>query len=1126
VHYAMSICRAVTPARSRSRVVCLLALAVLAGAGATLLASGAATGKGSKAAGQRPTGGGTSASLVLHQASALTLALSPDHKTITMNLLGNLWTLPAAGGTATRTTSLQQDTAYPDWSPDGKTIAFQSYKSGTFHIWAMNPDGSNVRELTFGFYDDREPQFSPDGTKIVFSSDRPPDGSPAGTATGSYNVWTLTLATGQVTEITHQSGATNDYYPTWTPDGKQITYVDTSHAIESIAADGTGAPASLYSDPANTFYSPTWSPDGKSLAYTELDDQGTLTQLFVNGNAVSGNEDVFAFPPRWASDDSLIYAADGKIQQRSLSSGGVQTIPFAAKVSFHRASYPMKAHDFDSTTKQPATGVLSPELSPDGRHVAFVALNQLWEIKIGHRPVPLTNTPWAKATPAWSPDGRYVAYASDKDGPMAIYIRNMDTGATRRLTAPFTGAQAKLAWSPDGKKIAFESALDSEAGSQALYVADVATGQFHQIFGPDNAKGADYEIAFEPGAPSWGPDSNTIALAVQQSYSTRFREGESEILTVNATTGETHEYGAGGTQSPYETITNRVEGDGPVWSPDGKYMAYVLDDVLWVLPVTSTGAPAGPPRQLTNEVADQLSWSGDSRHILYDSAGTLRIASINGGAPTTVPVRLHWRRQAAPAGEKVIHAGTVWTGTSGAEQHHVDIVVSGNRIVSVGPAKRRSAYPAHVQYVDASADTVIPGLWDAHSHENMDQPFAGNRRDRLELSMGVTSEISMGDEAYHSLEQVESQESGATLGPRYFWGAEPVDGRRIFYSWMRADPNTTTLQRTLGRLATLKPDMLKTYVRLPNSYEQIAINAGHQMGVPSFSHYFWPALEFGQDGTSHWATQRLGYQIATSNDGIAYGDTIQLYAQSGMAITNTPFFGVQYLENVNGKPILSDPRLKTLLSPWQYALAEQEYAAPPLSAASLQSIRGWSQADAKILAAGGTVLGGTDNPIGIGNFGTVVAASVMAHTGLSNYQTLRAFTVEPAKMMGVLNQIGTIQPGMIADMDIIHGDPLQNIETIANDVYVMQNGRLFTEDELLGPYAKVQLNTPPSSSTQVSVALAEAETLSHGEHPWATVGEVAKLQQLSTYLCHPESGSNPLAASASTDVATLGAPEY
>ena len=1125
MQYAMSICRAVTPRRSRSRVLCLLTLLVLVGAGVTLLVSGAATGKGSRFAG-RPTGGGTSATLVLHQASALTLALSPDHKTISMNLLGNLWTLPASGGTATRTTSLQQDTAYPDWSPDGTTIAFQSYKSGTFHIWAMNPDGSNVRELTDGFYDDREPQYSPDGTKIAFSSDRPPDGSPPGTATGSYNIWTLTLATGQLTEITHQSGGANDYYPTWTPDGQHITYVDTSHAIESITADGSGAPTTLYSDPANTFYSPTWSPDGKSLAYTELDNQGTLTQLFVNGNAVSGNEDVFAFPARWASNDSLIYAADGKIMQRSLSAGTVQTIPFAAAVSFHRASYPMKAHDFDSTARQPATGILSPELAPDGRHVAFVALNQLWDMKIGHKPVALTHTPWAKATPAWSPDGKYLAYSSDKDGPMAIYIRNMDTGSTRRLTAPFTGAQAKLAWSPDGKKIAFESALDNEAGSQALYVADVASGQFRQIFGPDNAKGAAYEIAFEPGAPTWGPDSNTIALAVQQSYSTRFREGESEILTVNATTGATQQYGAGGTVFPYETITNRVEGDGPVWSPDGKYMAYVLDDVLWALPVTATGAPAGPPRQLTNEVADQVSWSGDSQHLLYDSAGTMRMVSINGGAPTTVPVRLNWRPQAAPAGEKVIHAGTVWTGTSGAEQHNVDIVVQGNRIVSVGPAKPRSAYRGHVQYVDASGDTVIPGLWDAHSHENMDQPFAGNRRDRLELAMGVTSEISMGDEAYHSLEQVESQQSGATLGPRYFWGAEPVDGRRIFYSWMRADPNMTTLERTLGRLAKLKPDMLKTYVRLPNSYEQVAINAGHQMGVPSFSHYFWPALEFGQDGTSHWATQRLGYQIATSNNTVAYDDTIQLYARSGMAITNTPFFGVQYLENVNGQPILNDPRLKALLSPWQYALAEQEYAAPPLSAASLQSIRGWSHADAKILAAGGTVMGGTDNPIGIGNFGTDVALSVMAHTGLSNYQALRAFTVEPAKVMGVLNQIGTIQPGMIADMDIIHGNPLQNIETIANDDYVMQNGRLFTEQDLIGPYANVSLNTAPASATQVSVALAEAQTLSHGKHPWATVGEVAKLQQLSIYLCHPESGSDPLAATASTDVASLGAPEY
>ena len=355
MRHVMSVRRALTAARSQTRWLGLLAV-VATGAGGALIATTSATGQGAKP-GRGPTvGGGTSATLRLHESSAITLALAPDGKTISMNMLGNLWRLPASGGTATRTSSLMQDTAYPDWSPDGKSIAFQSYKSGTFHIWAMNPDGSSVRELTFGYYDDREPQYSPDASKIVFSSDRPPDGSPAGTATGSYNLWTLTLATGTLTEVTHASGGTNYYYPTWTPDGSRITYVDTTHAIESIAADGTGTPTTLYSDPANTFYSPTWSPDGKSLAYTELDNQGTLTQLFVNGKAVSGDEDVFAFPARWASPDTLIYAANGKILQRSLSSGTVGPIPFSAKVSFDRASYPMKTHDFESTKQQPTTG--------------------------------------------------------------------------------------------------------------------------------------------------------------------------------------------------------------------------------------------------------------------------------------------------------------------------------------------------------------------------------------------------------------------------------------------------------------------------------------------------------------------------------------------------------------------------------------------------------------------------------------------------------------------------------------------------------------------------------------------------------------------------------------------------
>ena len=82
--------------------------------------------------------------------------------------------------------------------------------------------------------------------------------------------------------------------------------------------------------------------------------------------------------------------------------------------------------------------------------------------------------------------------------------------------------------------------------------------------------------------------------------------------------------------------------------------------------------------------------------------------------------------------------------------------------------------------MDASQDTVIPGLWESHAHEGMDQPFAGGRTNRLELAMGITTEISMGDEAYHSLEEVESQQSGAA--PVY--GVVVIDIPERAYSWI------------------------------------------------------------------------------------------------------------------------------------------------------------------------------------------------------------------------------------------------------------------------------------------------------------------------------------------------------
>ena len=1016
---------------------------VAGGAAATSLAMGDAL---ARLAGAPETAAGdVSGTVRVTEASVIQLALAPSHDRLIINVLGTLWSLPAAGGEARRLTGLYADPAYPTWSPQGDRIAFQSYLGGTFHIWSMNPDGSGLRQLTTGGYDDREPAYSPDGSRIAFASDR----------SGTYDVWVLDLASGALRQLTHAAAQTSDYQPAWSPDGTRIAYVEATmedQRIVAVDASGQGSPEVLFTHADGTVHSPTWSPDGARIAYVHHDpataggprDEGAgYPRLMIGGEAVTDGEDVFTFPAQWLANDRLLYAADGRIRERDLTSGSVRNIPFAATVSFRRTAYRQKRHDFQDGSARDVRGIANPVLSPDGRTVAFGALNQLWTMRIGRKPVRVTDDVYYKATPFWSPDGEQLAYSSDRDGPEAIYVRDLRTGRERKLTGPFAGSQVRGSWSPDGKLIAFVSAIDG-LGNASTYVADVETGEIRQILTP----------LFEPGRPTWGPDSKTVALAAWKPYSSRFREGRSLILTVDVTTGETawHE--------PYEfnTINNRKGDCGPVWSPDGRSMAYVLEDVLWVLPVDARGAPAGEQRQVTEENADAVSWSGDSRTLLYLSDGRLRRVAAAGGRPETVPVDLEWRPD-VPSGVQVIQAGAVWDGVHSDVVRDLDVVVAGNRIVSVGArrskADYRRSYGSRVEFVEASGLTVIPGLWESHGHEQLDQPYVGGRKGRLMLSLGVTSVMSMGDPAYEALEQRESELSGARLTPRYFWSPETIDGERIYYDFMRATVNERSLERELGRIAALRPDIIKTYVRLSNEWEERAIEAGHEIGAPSFSHYTWPALPFGQDGCSHFATQRLGYQLSVSTSRTSYDDTIQLYAKSQMALTQTSM-SVAMVGTY--RDILDDPRMLKLLNPWQYS-ALQNQVNTVLTPADESSTRRFTQNHVRILRAGGIILGGTDEPLGLNDWGLQPTLAGFVRFGFTPYEALRTVTALPAKVMGLEDDLGTVEQGKVADLCLVRGNPLQDIHDAINVEMVMKNGRLFTVDELIEPYAGADLNT-------------------------------------------------------------------
>src|SRR5204863_446736 len=104
------------------------------------------------------------------EATWMSLDVSPDGKTIVFELLGDLYTMPVTGGTATRITSGPAFDSQPRWSPDGKRIVFLTDRSGAENVWLCDPDGSHSKALTKGTNNlFASPEWTPEGNYIVVS---------------------------------------------------------------------------------------------------------------------------------------------------------------------------------------------------------------------------------------------------------------------------------------------------------------------------------------------------------------------------------------------------------------------------------------------------------------------------------------------------------------------------------------------------------------------------------------------------------------------------------------------------------------------------------------------------------------------------------------------------------------------------------------------------------------------------------------------------------------------------------------------------------------------------------------------------------------------------------------------
>ncbi|MFH8371033.1 amidohydrolase family protein [Streptomyces sp. NPDC018031] len=965
------------------------------------------------------------------QATNASVALSPDGRSIVLDLLNMLWTVPAQGGEAVRLTGIDQEATEPDFSPDGRHLVFQSYADDNFHLWLARADGTEARRLTDGATDHREPRFSPDGRRIAYAAE----------ADGRYAVHVLDLGTGEsrIWAPAADPGA-QEGQPCWHPDGTGIVFTSgTGDAPTSIVrVDDDGTRTTLVTVTTGRVAGPSLSPDGTRLAYVHLTP--SAARLVVDGRPVSDDgEEVFPFAARWPADDEVCYTADGKVRRRTVTGGPARDIPFTAHLTVPRLRERPLARDFDSTAPRPVKGILSPSLSPDGTRIAFAALGDIWVGRKGAVPRAVVSDGNANTDPAWHPDGSTLVYVSDRGGGAAdLWLHHLESGEDRRLT-DLKGHASGPVFSPDGSTVAFC------LWTAIVYTVDVATGAVRQVSG-----------IIGPGRPTFSADGRALTYTALVPATPRYREGANRLLTVDLASGETH-YDE---PVPGKSIANRVDA-GPVHSPDGRYTAYVVGGTLHLSAVDSAGRPTGSARELNGETADCPSWSADSRSLLYLSDGRLRLADARTGRATTVPVKLTWRRT-GPSGRTIVQVGALWDGTGETLRHDVDIVVEGNRVARV--VARGTVTGGRT--VDARHLTAVPGLIALHEHG----PWPRAETLRLWLSMGVTTLRSPGGAHYATVEAKEAVDSGRRVGPRVFAGGDALEGARCYYNVGRPVTSDEEVEREVAKARALGHDLVKTYVRMPYGRQRAAVRAAHRLGLPLTSHYLFGPLGFGADGLEHLGgTSRYGRRQKETHLGHSYQDVTEPLIASGMVLTPTLGLSGAGLRTTSAALYryagwaVGDRRLTSLMGEAEYeqfragvADAREHEPTDALAFAARQgaTVR-------RLLEGGANVGAGTDSPLVPQAVYYHLNLQTMVRYGASPYQALRSATVTGALALGLSAHLGTVEPGKLADLVLLEGDPLRDITAAAAVRQVVIGGVVHTVDELVTGAER----TAPAAST-------------------------------------------------------------
>ena len=993
----------------------------------------------------------------------MSLDVSPDGKTLVFDLLGDIYMLPMTGGRARAINSGLAWSMQPRFSPDGSEIAFISDGGGGDNIWLMKPDGSDAHQLTKeDFRLLNNPYWSPDGTFIAarkhFTTER---------SLGTGEIWLYHRAGGNGIAVVEKPSEQHQKElgePAFSPDGRYIYYsLDrTPGPIFEYAQDSNGQVFEIRRHDLQTGTTqsvvkgaggavrPTPSPDGRYLAFVRRIRGNSA--LFIK-DLVSGSEkpvytsldqdlqEVWAvhgaYPNMdWTPDSkSIVFWAGGKINRVAIDSQEASEIDFHVadtRTVFDAPRPPVEVAPDSFETRM----VRNAEISPDGSAVVFESAGRLYVQALPNgKPERLTRDEddHFEYAPSWSRDGRHIVFVTWNDQTLGQVHRVKANGGRSTQLSEEPGHYHAPRFSPNGEFIVLEI---SSGGWLTSPDWSMEPGVFRMPSGGGKAQ----LVTRDGSNPHFGSRNDRL-------YVTRSSEsGEGLSLVSVDLNGE----------------APRVHADGKYvtqmeLAPNDRYLAFRENYHVYALPLP----PGGKPLTLSTKVKSvpTVRASGDGGNFPHWTDGgktlnwTLGATAFNAatdelfaadedGAGTYSPpeqgVSMSMRMEADIPQGKVALTGarliTMADEDGGVIENGV-IVIERNRILAIGDAA--TPIPADAVQVDVSGKTIIPGLIDAHAHGSAGVGFIPqqNWMSYATLAFGVTTVHDPSNDATEIFAAAEMQRTGQILAPRTFSTGDIVYGARSSYF---AEINSLEEAREhIRRLKAQGANSIKNYNQPRREQRQQVTVAAREEGMLVVSEggsLFHMDLSMVADGNS-----TIEHNLPQS---MLYDDVLQFWGQTNVAYT--PTLVVTY------GGLSAETFWYQESNVWEHEILSRFVPPHILQPQSVRRITApfsdfyhvTSAATAKKLSEQGVMvsIGAHGQREGLASHWEIWS---FAQGGMSPVQALQAATITPARALGYAADLGSLEPGKLADLVVIDADILEDIYQTDRVTHVMLNGRLY-----------------------------------------------------------------------------------